>query len=134
MYVRIANHMVDASEVKNASTFYSSVQLTYNNGRSSTIMCSSDAEARAAVDAIINAKNGVGKVYYTPATPSVYGGGGTTAEKLESVDRQMAALAEKKRRLQEQKATEDGAEALAALLVGGVCAIADAISSRKKRK
>ena len=137
MYVRIGSEMVDADEIKKASTFYSSVRLTYNNGTSSSIMCRSDAEAREAVDAVINAKNGVGKVYTTTRTPAVSVRGCTTDERISDLDRQMAALTEKRRKLQEQKAYEEGCEALATLLVGGVSAIADAIGSRrdaKKRK
>ena len=46
----------------------------------------------------------------------------------------MELLAARKKQLQEQKAVEDGAEAFASLLIGGVCAIADAISSRRDKK
>lgn len=135
MYVRISNKMVNSDDVRDIKTFYSLVEINYKNGNYESILCHSDKEASDAVNAVINAKNGVGR-YYTsaPSSPAVVTTGRSTSERIDSIDRQMAALNEKKKQLEQQKAAEDGAEALAALLVGGVCAIADAISSRKKRK
>lgn len=135
MYVRINGKMIDSDEVMKISQWNNSniIDITYTNRRSETIYCRNASEARDAVDTVVNAKNGIGKVYgSTPSVPVC--SGYTTDERIENVDRQMAALAERKRQLQQQKAAEDSAEALAALLVGGVCAIADAISSRREAK
>lgn len=129
MFISISGTMIDAAKVKDVRAIGSTLYLYFNDGSfSRTIYCRNSSEAEAAVEKIAAAKNS------TPAAPVVHYSGYTTDEKLESVDRQMQALAAKKQQLKEQKAAEDSAEALAALLVGGVCAIADAISSRKKRK
>ena len=133
MYVRISNRMINSDDVKGITTLYREVVIDYNNGRREYIMCHSDEEAQAAVDTVVNAKNGIGRVY-TTRTPVVSVHGCTTDERIGDVDRQMAALAEKKRQLQEQRAYEEGCEALAALIVGGVSAIADSISRRRDKK
>lgn len=136
MYVRIGSEMINSDDVKDAKQFYTMVEITYKNNNYKSIMCRSDKEASDAVNSIINAKNGVGRYYNvaSSSTPSVVTTGHSTTERIDNIDRQMEALAARKRQLQEQKAYEDGCEAIATLLVGGVCAIADAISSRKKRK
>lgn len=134
MYVRVGSEMVNCDEVKDVKQFYSMVEITYKNNDYKSIMCRSDKEASDAVNAIINAKNGVGRYYNSSPAPAVVTTGRNTSERIDCIDRQMEALAAKKKQLQEQKAAEDGAEALAALLVGGVCAIADAISSRRDKK
>ena len=133
MYVRVGYEMVDSNDVKDVKQFYTMVEITYKNNNYKSIMCRSDKEASDAVNAIINAKNGVGRYYNSSPAPAVVTTG-RTSERIDCIDRQMEALAAKKKQLEQQKAAEDSAEALAALLVGGVCAIADAISSRKKRK
>ena len=135
MYVRISNKMVNSDDVRDIKTFYSLVEINYKNGNYESIMCHSDKEASDAVNAVINAKNGVGR-YYTsaPSSPAVVTTGRSTSERIDSIDRQMEALSAKKKQLQEQKVYEDGCEAIATLLVGSFCAIADAISSRRDKK
>lgn len=133
MYISINGTMIDAAKVRDARAIGSNLYLYFNDGSfSKTVYCRNSSEAETAVEKIAAAKNSSPAV--SAPAPRVYLSGNTTAERIESVDRSMAALAEKKRQLQEQKAAEDGAEALATLLVGGFCAIADAISSRREKK
>ena len=138
MFISINGYMVNTDKVKDARAIGSNLYLYFNDGSfSKTVYCRSSSEAESAVEKIAAAKNNSSPAVSSASVSRVYLSGNTTAERIDSVDRSMAALAEKKRQLQEQQAYEEGCEALAALLVGGVSAIAESISRRrdaKKRK
>ena len=127
MYVTVGTKMINADDVKSAETFYRLVEITYNSGWSEGIRCASEEEAKKAVAELATAKN---RGYISPS-PTI---GGTTADKINTVDRQMEALAARKRQLEQQKAVEDGCEALGTLIAAGVCAIAGGISRCREKK
>ena len=59
--------------------------------------------------------------------------GTSVDDRIAEVDKTQRALAEKRAELERQKAVEESSAAIGAAIVGGICAIADAISNRRAK-